>query len=268
MHLPSTFKADHPGCFNVPTSELYNQPFTPLQTPTTTITSISHLRRLINNLTISHLYLHIFVAMVFREFDFLIEGKISQNGDNSTSPLCGFVDLPLYCTFFYKMQSFFLSFWFFLTCQHYSNASNVREGEQLSKPEISHQENKSKGSNSIDNESYLERDEVKMVMAKLGFFCSSEGEELSEKYGSKELSGLFEEHEPSLEEVKQAFDVFDENKDGFIDAKELQRVLRVLGLKEAGELENCHKMIRVFDTNQDGRIDFIEFVKIMENRLC
>ena len=70
----------------------------------------------------------------------------------------------------------------------------------------------------------------------------------------------------SLEEVKQDFDVFDENKDGFIDDEELQRVLCILGLKEAAKLENCHKMIRIFDTNQDGRIDFIEFVKIMENR--
>ena len=59
----------------------------------------------------------------------------------------------------------------------------------------------------------------------MDFFCSLESEELQEKYGSKELSKLFEEQEPSLEEVKQAFDVFDENKDGFIDAKELQRVL-------------------------------------------
>jgi len=136
----------------------------------------------------------------------------------------------------------------------------------VSKPEFSLQEDESK--RSVDSENYLERDEVKMMMAKLGFFCSSESEELEEKYGSKELSELFEEQEPSLEEVKQAFDVFDENKDGFVDAKELQRVLCILGLKEAAELENCHKMIRVFDTNQDGRIDFIEFVKIMENRFC
>ena len=79
---------------------------------------------------------------------------------------------------------------------------------------------------------------------------------------------MFEDQEPSLEEVKQAFDVFDENKDGFIDARELQRVLYILGLKEARELENCKKMIRNFDENQDGRIDFNEFVKIMENSFC
>ncbi|XP_020218523.1 probable calcium-binding protein CML45 [Cajanus cajan] len=203
---------------------------------------------------------------VIRELDFLIsEGKASQNDGNSTSSLFGLLDLPLFCTFFNKIQSFFLSFWFFLVCQLYSDYSEVREEKKISKSEFSHQDNESNGTRDCEN---LERDEVKMVMAKLGFFCSSESEELQEKYGSKELSELFEEQEPSLEEVKQAFDVFDENKDGFIVAEELQRVLCVLGLKEAAELENCHKMIRVFDTNQDGRIDFIEFVKIMENRFC
>lgn len=107
-----------------------------------------------------------------------------------------------------------------------------------------------------------------MMIEKLGLFCSSESEELGEKYGSKEISELFEDQEPSLEEVKQAFDVFDENKDGFIDAGELQRVLFVLGLREASEFQNCHKMISNYDENQDGRIDFIEFVKIMESRFC
>ncbi|KAK7374569.1 hypothetical protein VNO80_08000 [Phaseolus coccineus] len=205
--------------------------------------------------------------MTLGRIDFVIsEGRACQNDDNSTSPLFGLVELSLYYTCFYKIQSFFYSFWFFLLCQLHSNYSKVREEEQVSKPEFSRQENGSK--RSTDSEKCLERDEVEMVMAKLGFFCSPESEELQEKYGSKELSELFEEQEPSLEEVKQAFDVFDENKDGFIDAKELHRVLCVLGLKEAAKLENCHKMIRVFDTNQDGRIDFIEFVKIMENRFC
>ncbi|XP_014497253.1 probable calcium-binding protein CML45 [Vigna radiata var. radiata] len=205
--------------------------------------------------------------MTIGRIDFVIsEGRASQNDGNSTSPLFGLVDLSLYYTCFYKIQSFFSSFWLFLLCQLHSSYSKVREEEQVSKPAFSHQEKESK--RSIDGENYLERDEVKTVMAKLGLFCSSESEELQEKYGSKELSELFEEQEPSLEEVKQAFDVFDENKDGFIDAKELHRVLSILGLTQAAELENCHKMITIFDTNQDGRIDFIEFVKIMENRFC
>ncbi|KAK8652498.1 hypothetical protein V6N13_126530 [Hibiscus sabdariffa] len=114
----------------------------------------------------------------------------------------------------------------------------------------------------------LSRKDVETLMGNLGIVCSHESEEgLNEPFGSEEISRLFEE-EPSLEEVKEAFDVFDVNKDGFIDAKELQRVLCVLGLKQGLKLENCNKMIRSFDEDGDGRIDFQEFVKFMENSFC
>lgn len=175
------------------------------------------------------------------------------------------VDLFLYFTFFNKIQKLFSSFRFFLLCQLHSGSSEIREDEQISESEFDHQENES--NNNSKSGMIIERDEITMMMAKLGLFCSSESEEL-EKYGSKEISELFEDQEPSLAEVKQAFDVFDENKDGFIDATELQRVLCILGLTEASEFKNCHKMISNFDENQDGRIDFIEFVKIMESRFC
>ncbi|RZB69434.1 putative calcium-binding protein CML46 [Glycine soja] len=169
------------------------------------------------------LTLNLDAMVILREFDFLIsDGKGSQNYGNSTSPLFGLVDLSLYHTCFYNLQSFSLSFWCFLLYQPFSNDSKVKAEEQK-----------------VRN--------FKRSMVPRSF------------------QNCFEEQEPSLEEVKQDFDVFDENKDGFIDDEELQRVLCILGLKEAAKLENCHKMIRIFDTNQDGRIYFIEFVKIMEN---
>ncbi|XP_062106636.1 probable calcium-binding protein CML46 [Humulus lupulus] len=114
----------------------------------------------------------------------------------------------------------------------------------------------------------LSREDLEMVMEPLGLFCSPESEELKNSFGSDELSGLFEEEEPSLEEIKQAFDVFDQNKDGFIDAMELKRVLCILGLKEGSEIENCKKMINNCDANRDGKIDFNEFFKFMENIFC
>ncbi|GAV61710.1 EF_hand_5 domain-containing protein [Cephalotus follicularis] len=122
--------------------------------------------------------------------------------------------------------------------------------------------------NEKKDDANLYRHEVEMLMGKLGLFCSPESEELPQFLGSNELSGLFEEKEPSLEEVKEAFDVFDENRDGFIDARELQRVLCILGCKEGSVLENCNRMIKTFDQNGDGRIGFNEFVKLMENSFC
>ncbi|PON54129.1 Parvalbumin [Parasponia andersonii] len=120
------------------------------------------------------------------------------------------------------------------------------------------------------------KEEVKMVMNKLGIMIYG-GREHGDDYvpqreaiGGEELLGLFEEEEPSLEELKEAFDVFDDNKDGFIDAQELGRVLSNLGLliKESGSIirdECLRNMIKNVDENQDGVVDFNEFVKFMES---
>ncbi|XP_010450785.1 PREDICTED: probable calcium-binding protein CML45 [Camelina sativa] len=112
------------------------------------------------------------------------------------------------------------------------------------------------------------REDVVMVMKSLGLVADSGSEGLQKRYSSEDLSNLFEEKEPSLEEVKQAFDVFDENRDGFIDPIDLQRVLTILGFKQESNLESCRRMIRSFDGNKDGRIDFYGFVKFMENHFC
>lgn len=113
------------------------------------------------------------------------------------------------------------------------------------------------------------REDAEMVMGRLGIFCHPrEDKMLQERLGKEYFSSMFEENEPSLDEVKQAFDVFDLNRDGFIDAMELQRVLCVLGLSDGSQIDTCKQMIREFDENRDGRIDFREFVKVMENSFC
>jgi calmodulin len=118
------------------------------------------------------------------------------------------------------------------------------------------------------DENNICREDVEMVMANFGLFCSRESEDLKEWMDSDELSQLFDEKEPSLEEIKETFNVFDHNSDGFIEASELQRVFYILGLKEELELEKCRKIIRIFDENGDGRLDFNEFVRFMENSFC
>ena len=47
--------------------------------------------------------------------------------------------------------------------------------------------------------------EMEMIMERLGLFCSKESERLKETMSSEEVSELFDENEPSLDEVKEAF---------------------------------------------------------------
>ncbi|KAL4361039.1 hypothetical protein GQ457_04G033250 [Hibiscus cannabinus] len=168
-----------------------------------------------------------------------------------TSMILLFLSLTCCNTF----KSFFSGFWSFPRSKHASSKSSPSS----EKPDCSTEEASFK-------EEFVSvcREEVEKVMENLGFFCSRESEELKESFGSDEVWSLFEE-EPSLAELKEAFDVFDVNKDGSIDAEELQRISCVLGLKEGFRIENCNKMIRNFDVNGDGRIDFQEFLKLMEN---
>ncbi|KAJ0843896.1 putative EF-hand domain pair protein CML [Helianthus annuus] len=114
----------------------------------------------------------------------------------------------------------------------------------------------------------MQEHEVKMVMGNLGIFCNSKGENFPKTLCSDDLFNMFEQEQPRLDEVKEAFDVFDENKDGYIDARELKRVLSALGLTGKVDMDDCKKMIRVFDYDNDGRIDFDEFVKFMEGTFC
>jgi calcium-binding protein CML len=60
-----------------------------------------------------------------------------------------------------------------------------------------------------------------------------------------------------------AFDVFDINKDGYISAAELHRVLS--GLGEVLTVEDCHVMIRNVDRNGDMLVDFSEFKYLMQD---
>ncbi|KAL7100914.1 hypothetical protein ACP275_08G024300 [Erythranthe tilingii] len=118
-----------------------------------------------------------------------------------------------------------------------------------------------------DNDRIFCRGETEIVLRSLGMLIGNGGEEGGSKNIPARLDvfDIFEEErKPRLDEVKEAFDVFDYNKDGFIDANELQRILCALRLNEGSEIENCTRMIGAFDENGDGFIDFDEFVKFIE----
>ncbi|KAK8556322.1 hypothetical protein V6N13_064361 [Hibiscus sabdariffa] len=66
------------------------------------------------------------------------------------------------------------------------------------------------------------------------------------------------------EDMREAFDVFDQNGDGYISVEELRSVLESLGLKQGKAIEDCKRMIRRVDEDGDGRVNFTEFKQMMK----
>ncbi|KAL3536934.1 hypothetical protein ACH5RR_000300 [Cinchona calisaya] len=62
--------------------------------------------------------------------------------------------------------------------------------------------------------------------------------------------------------LPQAFQFFDADKNGFISAKELQRVLLSLGCQNCS-LRECKRMIKGVDKDGDGFVNFEEFKSMM-----
>jgi len=72
-------------------------------------------------------------------------------------------------------------------------------------------------------------------------------------------------NEKEEEDFKDAFLMFDEDGNGLISARELQKVLIGLGIcNNYCSLKDCKKMIRGFDRDGDGFVDFQEFVSMMK----
>ncbi|KAK9138796.1 hypothetical protein Sjap_009390 [Stephania japonica] len=65
------------------------------------------------------------------------------------------------------------------------------------------------------------------------------------------------------EEMREAFNVFDQNRDGFITGEELREVLGCLGLRQGRSVEDCRKMIRMVDGDGDGMVNYEEFKEMM-----
>ncbi|XXG52874.1 hypothetical protein AAC387_Pa03g1077 [Persea americana] len=61
------------------------------------------------------------------------------------------------------------------------------------------------------------------------------------------------------EDMREAFNVFGGNCDGFISVEEL----RSLGLKQGKTVEDCRKIIRQVDVDGNGMVDSKEFKLMM-----
>ncbi|MBD4783980.1 hypothetical protein GUG12_09090, partial [Xanthomonas citri pv. citri] len=75
---------------------------------------------------------------------------------------------------------------------------------------------------------------------------------------------LMEEERDEEEDLREAFNVFDKNGDGFISVEELQSVMMSLGLRQGRTIEDCQLMVNKVDVDGDGMVDYKEFRHMMK----
>ena len=71
--------------------------------------------------------------------------------------------------------------------------------------------------------------------------------------------------EDEIEEIKEAFDLFDTDGSGSIDPKELRAAMQSLGFEAKNQ--TIYQMITDLDKNKSGSIDFEEFLDMMTARM-
>ena len=71
--------------------------------------------------------------------------------------------------------------------------------------------------------------------------------------------------EDEIEEIKEAFDLFDTDGSGTIDPKELRAATQSLGFEAKNQ--TIFQMISDLDKNKSGSIDFEEFLDMMTARM-
>merc|ERR1711881_68793 len=80
--------------------------------------------------------------------------------------------------------------------------------------------------------------------------------------GKKAKGGLSEEQ---IEEIREAFNLFDADQSGAIDLRELKSAMRALGFEV--KKEELKKMVADIDDDGSGEIDFGEFLQMMTGKM-
>lgn len=80
---------------------------------------------------------------------------------------------------------------------------------------------------------------------------------------ARNMGGDYCEGDAREAELKEAFDVFDRDRDGVITVEELGLVLSLLRMSEGKRSEECEEMIRKVDVDGDGMVNFDEFKRMM-----
>merc|ERR1712232_1446999 len=67
-----------------------------------------------------------------------------------------------------------------------------------------------------------------------------------------------------LDEIREAFSLFDADASGMIDVRELKAAMRALGFEVKNELK---KMVTDIDNDGNGTIEFGEFLQMMTGKM-
>merc|ERR1711918_177117 len=71
--------------------------------------------------------------------------------------------------------------------------------------------------------------------------------------------------EEQIEEIREAFNLFDTDHSGNIDYRELKAAMRALGFEV--KKEELRKMITDIDADGSGQIEFPEFLEMMTGKM-
>ncbi|WVZ19228.1 hypothetical protein V8G54_006550 [Vigna mungo] len=110
----------------------------------------------------------------------------------------------------------------------------------------------------MESNGRIKKESAREVVEKLGL-----GELMDDEEPLEEVLGELEDMSKRSELLHEAFKIFDEDGDGYIDAMELKRVLDCLGLDKGWDMNAIEKMVKVADLNFDGKVDFGEFEFMM-----
>ncbi|XP_071738052.1 calmodulin-like protein 3 [Rutidosis leptorrhynchoides] len=127
-----------------------------------------------------------------------------------------------------------------------------------------------------DGDGKITKQELSKSLASLGMVIPEKGLEHMIKHidedgdgcvNMEEFEKLYEtimEERDEEEDIKEAFNVFDKNGDGFITVDELSTVLMSLGLRQGRTIEDCQLKVKKVDVDGDGMVNYAKFRQMMK----
>merc|ERR1711988_729967 len=86
---------------------------------------------------------------------------------------------------------------------------------------------------------------------------------MSRRAAAKKKPGQLSDEQ--LEEIREAFSLFDSDASGMIDVRELKAAMRALGFEVKNE--ELKKMVTDIDNDGNGTIEFSEFLQMMTGKM-